>query len=161
MQKLLTYQLTDGDWHLVNRMVAVRMRTQASKDSAELEGAAAEVGFARIFGLDVPEPVYKKGDGGIDFVLPSGATVDVKAISGNESHRLGLLVPKRTRAGLYVLVHIDFQTRSATVLGYQTGGFAATHGQDKVDHWRVHQRDLRPASEILNHMGHGSTLTVE
>lgn len=154
-QRVITYQLTDDDWNTANQMVQVRARTSPYKESAEIEGAAAEVAFARVFGLAVPDPVYKKGDGGVDYTLPSGALVDVKAISGPQQHRLGLLVPKRTRSGIYVLVHINFEDQTATILGYQTGGFAASRGQDKNDHWRIHQRDLLPAGDLYRHMNWG------
>lgn len=134
---------------LVNRMVQVRARTTPNKESAEIEGALGEVAFARLFGLPIPEPEAKTSDGGIDFTLPTGATVDVKSISGNEYWRLGLLIPKRIRAGLYCLVHVNFgQDRVCTLLGWQTGGFAATRGENRGDHWRIHQRDLRPMGEL-------------
>lgn len=146
----MIYTMTDDDMHLANRMVAARKRTNGYKDSAELEGAIGEIAFARTFGLGVPEPVAIRSDGGFDFTLPSGATVDVKSISGPDSYRLGLLVPKRLRAGIYVLVHVHFGTdRPCTLLGWQTGGFAAANGQDKADHWRVHQRDLLPIEDLL------------
>ena len=149
----LDYQFDDADVALAARMVEVRSRTDAGKPSAEIEGALGEIAFARVFGLGIPEPVVKHGDGGIDFTLPSGATVDVKSISGPEPWRLGLLVPKRLRAGLYCLVHVDFENNTATLLGWQTGGSSAQRGEDRGDHWRVKQRDLLPMTELYRHVG--------
>lgn len=148
----LTYGLSPDDLALARRMVDVRSRSEPIKKSAELEGALGEVAFARVFGLSVPEPVAKHGDGGVDYTLPSGATVDVKTISGSEPWRLGLLVPKRLRSGLYVLVHVDFETETATLCGWQTGGGAAARGEDRGDHWRVKQRDLLPMTDLYRHM---------
>jgi hypothetical protein len=148
----LTYDLVPDDFALAERMVEARSRTEPGKPSAEIEGALGEIAFARVFGLAVPEPVAKRGDGGIDYQLPSGATVDVKSISGPEPWKLGLLVPKRLRAGLYCLVHISFDDKVATLLGWQTGGASAQRGEDRGDHWRVKQRDLLPMTELYRHV---------
>jgi hypothetical protein len=148
----LSYIVSPDDRELAARMVEVRSRTEPGKPSAEIEGALGEIAFARVFGLAVPEPVAKHGDGGIDYTLPSGATVDVKTISGPEPWRLGLLVPKRLRAGLYCLVHVDFDTGLVTLLGWQTGGASAQRGEDRGDHWRVKQRDLLPMTQLYHHV---------
>jgi hypothetical protein len=138
------------DWELANRLVAARSRSGYRKESAELEGAMGEIAFAAIMRLPMPEPLNIYSDGGIDFRLPHGPTVDVKAISGAESWRLGLLVPKRMRAGIYALIHVGFAAEEpSTFLGWATGGFVAANGQDRGDHYRVHQRDLRSAGELL------------
>ena len=107
-----------------------------------------EIVFARLFGLDTPEPLSLISDGGVDFVLPSGATVDVKAISGLDEWRLGLLVPKRMRSGVYVLIHVSFSD-VCTALGWQTGGYVAARGEDRGNHYRLAQRLLRPMGELI------------
>lgn len=149
MTRSIDYQMTDEDWGYANQIVQVRKRTKSRKPTAELEGAAAEVAFAMVFGLDLPSLDRNHGDGGVDFILPSGASVDVKAISGTPIKVKGLLVPKRIRAGLYVLVHISFEDGLARLLGYQTGGYAAAFGEDKFDHYRVSQVELLPMYNLM------------
>lgn len=158
MRRMMTldYKFTAADVMLAMQMVDARSRSEPRKKSAELEGALGEVAFARVFGLTIPEPERKRSDGGVDYALPSGATVDVKTISGNEPWRLGLLVPKRLRAGIYCLVYVDFDNNSATLCGWQTGGAAASRGEDRGDHWRIKQRDLLPMTDLYRHVAPSS-----
>ncbi len=144
-----SYLPTCDDWQLANCLVQSRARNKPRKESAELEGAAGEIAFARMFNLPLPVAESIHSDGGVDFRLANGSTVDVKAISGSERWRLGLLIPKRMRAGIYALIHIEFAPGQPwTMLGWQTGGFAAARGVDHGDHYRLNQRDLRPSSEL-------------
>lgn len=133
-------------------MVQSRTRTIPRKESAELEGSLGEVAFAEIFDLPYPDINFDlRSDGGFDFVLPNGSLLDVKSISGPDYWRLGLIVPKRIRSGIYALMHVAFEPdQPCTFLGWQTGGFAVSRGQDKITHYRVAQKFLRTYDDLMN-----------
>lgn len=145
----IAYALTDEDLDYAGSLVAARSRNKTRKPNAEQEGALGEITFARVYGLALPPVVKKTSDGGVDFLLPNGATVDVKATSGEDLSALGLLVPKLVRAGLYAMVVVNTDEHWALVVGYQTGGWASAYGEDRFEHYRVDQRDLLPAEGIF------------
>jgi hypothetical protein len=147
------YRMLDEDWNLVNRLVQARFRTEGADDASEMTGAIGEVAFARMMGIEPPGPMNIKSDGGIDFILPSGATCDVKAVAGEDVSHMGMFVPKNPRAGVYVLVWYSYLNNLAQVLGWQTGGYAVSNGADfgfgRKQRWRISQKELRPYKELL------------
>jgi len=113
----MIHRLTEEDWAEAMRIAKIRHRSTSTRPDADVLGALGEIAFARLLGLlvnDVPG-----GDPGYDFRLPTGLTIDVKAIT--DEHR-GLLVPKQARAGAYVLALVDYDSDMVEFVGWTTGG---------------------------------------
>jgi len=83
-----------------------------TRDDTNFVGACGEAAFAQEFGLpfDVRNTGKENGDNGVDFVLPSGLTVDVKTA---RKPKWLLVRPRRRHADVYVLArftdpsHVD------------------------------------------------------
>lgn len=60
------------------------------------------------------------GDGGIDFVLPNGKTVDVKGVKYWQDPWLKLDIYDLLRADIYVLVGLDLPNRCGYIAGWAT-----------------------------------------
>lgn len=55
-----------------------RFDAHSSDSRIHIVGAMGEIAVARCYGLQVNTDLYLDGDGGVDFTLPDGRTVDVK-----------------------------------------------------------------------------------
>lgn len=148
----IAYTFTPEDMEYGREMARVRMRTKSRKPMGELEGSLGEVAFARIYGLNLPVIEVKRSDGGVDFTMANGATVDVKSTSGERPEILGLLVPKRIRAGIYALIYVNEPEYWAMSLGWQTGGWACSFGEERFDHYRIDQKQLRAPTDLYGMM---------
>jgi hypothetical protein len=81
----------------------------------DLVGVVGEYEFARLFDLDWDYSQKIGGDQGIDFVLPSGITVDVKTF--RKPYNL-IQEKDKLPADVYVLAGYNDQTHTAEILGW-------------------------------------------
>ena len=112
-------------------------------------GMAGELAFGKMFGLMPDLELRPEGDKGVDFRLILGLSVDVKTArkAYNLIHEVG-----KPFADLYVLCQYDDETRSATILGWETGftlrqAPQRDFGYGVVNHYIPADR-LRPISEL-------------
>lgn len=92
-------------------------------------GAVAERVFSVTYGLLMNMNVYaKRGDSGIDFILPSSETVDVKGTKWTDCSSYGphllqhLNVPRSKKADIYVLGSADLENQRGRLIGWATRG---------------------------------------
>lgn len=131
----MIYQLTSNDWQDILAIAEKRYRTEGKREDADLLGAAGEYAFSKLFNLPAPNTQAEE-DAGWDFEL-NGVTVDVKTVS-DDLHVVSLLVPKHGRAGVYVLCHLDYDTKIVTFVGWISGGEAKTYG--RIASWGKHYK---------------------
>lgn len=123
-------------------------------DNTDLIGVIAEGEFARQFNLPFNADIGSEGDGGYDFILPDGRTVDVKGtvrVNGN------LLVPaadrKPLKADVYVLAIVDTDEETAAFIGWASqddvrSSMVKDFGYAYGPAYFVHRSRLRPMNKL-------------
>jgi len=79
-------------------------------------GVAGQIAFAKEFGLEVDTTARPEGDGGVDFTLSNGLTVDVKTY--RKPYHLLREVDK-PHADILVLAGFDDSTGEAQLIGWE------------------------------------------
>jgi len=79
-------------------------------------GVAGEIAFAREFGLEVDTTARPEGDGGVDFTLSNGLTVDVKTY--RKPYHL-LREVNKPHADILVLAGFSDSTGEAHLIGWE------------------------------------------
>lgn len=102
---------------------------QISSDR-NLIGLLAEYAFAKWAKLDRPKAIEGAySDGGSDFTLPSGLTIDIKGSKRVE--KLMLPIKKKIRADIYVLAMVDVEGKSVRLMGWATAKEMSLAKQEK------------------------------
>lgn len=136
----MIHHFSTDDWELARQVAVARHRTESAREDADLIGALGEVAFSRLFTMHDPYTNYAL-DGGWDYEMPDGVTVDVKTITEPTN---SLLVPKMGRAGIYVLCLVDYEDQAARFLGVITGGKGKSVGTIAPwgKHYMIEQKHL-------------------
>jgi len=82
----------------------------------EYVGVAGEIAFANEFGLEVDTTARPEGDGGVDFTLSNGLTVDVKTY--RKPYHL-LREVNKPHADILVLARFDDSSGEARLIGWE------------------------------------------
>ena len=115
----------------------------------DLVGVAGERAFAKTFDLPLDGQMRPSGDGGVDFMLPNGLTVDVKTFR----RPLNLLREAgREEAEILVLAGYDDSTGNAELIGWEWDHELVTcptrdFGHGILNHYKPAE-ELRPIGEL-------------